>query len=333
MKIDKHGNKWRIRKTYKGKAYTVLLDEKPTIREAEKLLAEEIDKGSVTGAPSDSFQKAAERYFLLKSNILSPWTISSYKTILRALSDTFKTTKLTDIDGVTVQKEINDYSATHSPKSTRNAHGFISAILATYKPQLKLYTTLPQKAKIDYVTPSDDDVRRILAAVAGTRYEIPYRLAVFGLRRGEICALSTADLDGNALQINKTKVLDGDKHCYVIRPMPKTTESMRTVYIDDHLADLIRAKNGPVYDGDPHRLGKHLTELQEKLGIQHFRFHDFRAYFATKSDSLGIPKKSTLATGGWSSDRIFDRVYNRKLESEKAAANQIFASAVFHNDD
>lgn len=329
MKIDKHGKKWRIRKTYKGIPYTILLDEKPTIREAEQLLAAEIDKGSVVGTPSDSFQKAAERYFALKSNILSPWTINGYKTILRALSDGFKATKLTDIDGIVVQKEINDYSRSHSPKSTRNAHGFISAVLGTYKPQLKLYTTLPQKAKIDYTTPSDDDVQRIIDAVAGTRYEIPYRLAIFGLRRGEICAITSADLDGNALTINKTKVFDPNQKAYIIRDIPKTTESIRTVYIDDVLADLIRAKDGPVYDGDPHRLGKKLTEIQESLGIQHFRFHDFRAYFATKSESLGIPKKSTLATGGWSSDRIFDRVYNRKLENEKAAANQIFAEAVF----
>lgn len=329
MKIDKHGKKWRIRKTYKGITYTILLDEKPTIREAEQLLAAEIDKGSVVGTPSDTFQKASERYFALKSNILSPWTINGYKTILRALSDGFKATKLSEMDGTIVQKEINDYSATHSPKSTRNAHGFISAVLGTYKPQLNLYTTLPQKAKIDYTTPSDDDVRRIIEAVTGTRYEIPYRLAVFGLRRGEICALSTADLDGNALNINKTKVWDPESRRYVIRSIPKTTESIRTVYIDDVLAKLILAKDGPVYEGDPHRLGKKLTELQEKLDIQHFRFHDFRAYFATKSESLGISKKSTLATGGWSSDRIFDRVYNRRLENEKAAANQIFAEAVF----
>lgn len=329
MKIDKHGTKWRIRKTYKGIPYTILLDEKPTIREAEQLLAAEIDKGSVVGIPSDSFQKASERYFALKSNILSPWTINGYKTILRAFSDGFKATKLTDIDGIVVQKEINDYSRSHSPKSTRNAHGFISAVLGTYKPQLKLHTTLPQKAKYEYCTPSDDDVQRIIEAVTGTRYEIPYRLAIFGLRRGEICAITSADLDGNALTINKTKVFDPNQKAYIIRDIPKTTESIRTVYIDDVLADLIRAKNGHVYDGDPNRLGKKLTEIQNKLGIQHFRFHDFRAYFATKSESLGISKKSTLATGGWSSDRIFDRVYNRKLENEKAAANQIFADAVF----
>lgn len=329
MKIDKHGNKWRIRKTHKGKPYTMLLDEKPTMKEAEQLLAVEIDKGNVVGIPSDNFQKASERYFALKSNILSPWTINGYKTILRALSDGFKATRLTDIDGIVVQKEINDYSRSHSPKSTRNAHGFISAVLGTYKPQLKLHTTLPQKAKYEYCTPSDDDVQRIIEAVTGTRYEIAYRLAVFGLRRGEICALSSSNLDGNTILISKTKVWDSTSRCYVIRNIPKTTDSIRTVYIDDDLAELIRAKNGPVYDGDPHRLGKKLTELQEQLGIQHFRFHDFRAYFATKSESLGIPKKATLSTGGWSSDRIFDRVYNRRLENEKAAANQIYADAVF----
>lgn len=323
MNIEKRGNKYRITQDVNGIRYRVTIDHKPSKYEAEKLIHEQIESGSVVGNPSDSFQKAAEKYINLKNNILSPWTIRGYNTIIRALSDRFKQTKLSQIDAVTVQKEINDYSATHSPKSVRNAHGFISAVLSTYKPSLHLSTTLPQKAKFEPNTPSEDNVKQILDAVAGTRYEIPYRLACYGMRRGEICAITSDDLTENLLTINKAKVQSASGTWY-IRLMPKTFESNRTIYIDDGLADLIR-KQGKAYSGDPHRLYKHLVELQDQLGIEHFRFHDFRAYYASMAHALGIPDKYIMANGGWASSRIMDRVYKRTFADKQADSNRIIA--------
>lgn len=324
MTIDKHGNKWRIRESYQGTRYTVSLDHCPTKREAQELINKRIHEGQVSTDASDTFNTAAERYMELKSNILSPWTIIGYKTILRALTDRFKGTKLINLDEVTVQKEINDYSAAHSPKSTRNAHGFISAVLRTYKPQLTLHTTLPQKSKFEPNTPSENDIKTIIKAAAGTPYELVFRLGCYGMRRGEICAITSADLDGNMLRINKAKVKDGKK--YIIRDMPKTTESNREIYIDDALADMIRAADGEVYPGDPDRINKKLTELQKKLDIPHFRFHDLRAYYASMAHALGIPDAYIMANGGWSSSRIMDRVYKRALAEKQANANRSIAA-------
>ena len=65
----------------------------------------------------------------------------------------------------------------------RNYHGFISSVLKTFRPNLILNTTLPQKVKNEPYVPSDDDIKRILAEASGTRFEIPIMLACFGLRR------------------------------------------------------------------------------------------------------------------------------------------------------
>ena len=71
--------------------------------------------------------------------------------------------------------------------------------------------------------------------VRDTRYYIPYRLAVYGLRRGEICAITALDIsDANILTVNKDKVYNSEKK-WVIKPYPKTTDSQRTIYIDDGL--------------------------------------------------------------------------------------------------
>ena len=322
MTIDKHGNKWRIRELYNGIRYTVTLDHKPTRREAQDLINERINNGQVS--TSDTFQKAAESYTELKSNILSPWTINGYNTILRALSDNFKNTKLSNLDGIAVQKEINKYSATHSPKSTRNAHGFISAVLKVYKPNMSLCTSLPQKAKFEPNTPSEDDIKRIIDAAAGSQYEIVFRLGCYGMRRGEICAITSADINGNMLKINKAKVKDGKT--FIVRPMPKTTESNREIYIDDKLADMIRSKDGEIYPGNPDRINKRLTEIQKNLGIEHFRFHDLRAYYASMAHALGIPDAYIMANGGWSSPNIMNRVYKRAFAEKQAQANMSIAN-------
>ena len=323
MTIEKHGNKWRIRERNNGVLFIVSVDHKPTKREAQELINKRISEGQVRADASDTFKMAAERYMELKSNILSPWTINGYKTILRALSDSFTATKLINLDEIVVQKEINDYSSTHSPKSTRNAHGFISAVLSVYKPQLTLHTTLPQKAKFEPKTPSEDDIKKIIEAAAGTPYEVVFRLGCYGMRRGEICAITSADIDGNMLRINKAKVKDGTK--YIVRPMPKTTESNREIYIDDKLAAMIRNADGEVYPGDPDRINKRLTELQHKLKIEHFRFHDLRAYYASMAHALGIPDAYIMANGGWASNRIMDRVYKRAFADKQAEANKSIA--------
>ena len=324
MTIEKHGNKWRIRERCNGVLYMVSVDHKPTKHEAQELISQRISEGQVRSDASDTFETAAVRYMELKCNILSPWTINGYKTILRAFSDGFKTTKLINVDAVVVQKEINDYSATHSPKSTRNAHGFISAVLSVYKPQMTLRTSLPQKSKFEPNMPSEDDIKRIIEAAAGSQYEIVFRLGCYGMRRGEICAISSLDLDGNMLRINKAKVKDGKQ--YIIRPMPKTTESNREIYIDDALADMIRSADGEIYPGDPDRINKRLTELQRKLGIEHFRFHDLRAYYASMAHALGVPDAYIMANGGWSSTRIMDRVYKRTFAEKQAEMNKAIAT-------
>ena len=208
MTIEKHGNKWRIRERYKGKLYMVSVDQKPTQREAQRLIDEKIEQYDYAPKSGMTMQGACNAYLALKSNILSPTSIRAYRSIMRNLSETFMYNKLDTITPLDVQKEINDYSVNHTPKTTRNVHGFISAVLATYKPSMSLHTSLPQKVKYEAYTPSEDEVKQVLSEVAGTDYEIAYRLGCYGMRRSEICAIVASDLDGNFLSITKAKVQD-----------------------------------------------------------------------------------------------------------------------------
>ena len=324
MTIEKNGNKWRISEMRNGKRYRVSVDYKPTQKQARQLMDEKISTNIVTNDLRDTFAASAEKYIKIKYNVLSPSTIRSYYSMLSNMSDSFKRRKTADISQEDVQKEINDYTVGHSPKSTANLHGFISAILGVYRPGLILHTTLPQKVKFDAVTPSEDTVKRVLKEIKGTDFEIAFRLGVYGLRRGEICALSAADLDGNMLTINKSKVKN-ERGQWVIKQIPKTTGSQRTIYIDDELADLLR-RTGAAFSRCPNKLNDKLGAVLRSLGMPVFRFHDLRAYYASMAHALGIPDAYIMANGGWTSTNILNRVYKRTFAEMQADSNKAIAN-------
>ena len=323
MTIEKHGNKWRITEMHDGIRYRISVDDKPTKKEALELLRQKIDTASPSKDPKDTFSISARKYIDIKYNVLSPSTIRSYYTILNSLSDRFRKTKTNNITPELVQKEINDYSATHSAKSTSNMYGFISSVLGLYRPALTLNPTLPQKVKYEAFTPTEDHIKTLLTAVKGTDYEIAFRLGVYGLRRGEVCAITSADLDGNLLSINKSKILNEDSH-WVIKPFPKTTSSQRVIYIDTYLADLIR-KQGVAFPYEPNWLTHQFKAILKRLGLPHFRFHDLRAYYASMAHSLGVPDVYIMANGGWSSPNILNRVYKRAMEDKQNEVNKAIA--------
>ena len=192
MTIEKHGNKWRIRERYKGKLYMVSVDEKPSERQAQRLIDEKIEQCDYNPKGGMTMQNACNAYIALKSNILSPSTIKAYKSVINSISTNLLEKKIDEITPLDVQKEVNDYSVNHTPKTTRNLHGFISAVLSTYKPSMHLNTTLPQKTKFEAYTPSEDEIKRILNTVAGSEYEIAYKLGCYGMRRSEICAIDSS---------------------------------------------------------------------------------------------------------------------------------------------
>ncbi len=183
MKIEKlPSGSYRIRKTYKGKTYAVIFDYKPTQKEAMQAMAAELDK--VQGKhESMTFRIAAEEYIESKRNVLSPTTIRGYISALRMVSEKFQENNVHDITAIDIQTEINRLAKEHSPKTVRNYHGFISAVLGTFCPNLKISTTLPQKIKNEPYIPSDEDVRRILEHAKGTEYEIPLVAMGYAVRK------------------------------------------------------------------------------------------------------------------------------------------------------
>ena len=321
MRIEKRSNgSYRVRKQIYGKKVVLNFDHKPSQQEVFTALAE-----YDTSAAKDSFFSCAQSYISSKSNVLSPSTIKGYTSVLNSIPESFGKMRISNIKQTDIQLLINEYAVNHTPKTVRNLHGFVSAVLRQFRPNMNIYTTLPQKREYEHYTPTENDIRMILEETKGNPfYHIPFQLGIMGLRRSEICALTLDDIDGNILSINKALVKDVDNK-WVVKTT-KTAAGTRKIYIPDNLVAEIR-EYGKIFDGNPTSLLYGLNKYQKKLGLSQFRFHDLRHFFASYAHSQGISDADIMATGGWKSDYTMKQVYRHALNLEKSQ-RQIFDNLI-----
>ena len=166
----------------------------------------------------------------------------------------------------------------------------------------------------------------ILKASKGTPYHIAFQLAVLGLRRSEICGVTIDDIKGNILTIDKAKVYDEDYN--LVTKDTKTTESTREIYLPAKLVKEIK-KAGTIFDYKPQALTRALHKFQDKLGLERFRLHDFRGYFASYAHSQGIPDVYIMKMGGWKTDYVMKSVYRDALKDKNEEIQKKIASEIF----
>ena len=324
MQIEKlPSGSYRVRQQYNKKLYSVVIDHKPTQKEALELLSE-LMKDDVVD-PS-AFSSAAERYIKLKANILSPRTIREYELLPKRLPEWFQRMSVSQITADSVQQCINELSASCSPKTVRSLHGFISAVLKRARPHLMLNTTLPKLQKKEPYIPKKEDLQAILKEAEGTQYSIPIRLACYGLRRGEICALEISDLDASDV-IHITKDLVQDSSSNWVKKPPKTPGSVRDVPIDHELAEEIR-KQGYVFQGFPGTISNFLARTQKKLGLEHFSIHKLRHLFSSILLDKGYDLKTIQELGGWQGSETVMKVYLHSLKLKDEEKRRQIASDI-----
>lgn len=316
MKIEKRSSGYRIQKMINGKRHSITFDHKPTKREIDEWVASKIVAPvTAQNAPNKTFFECANKYLDIKENVISASTYRSYRCTLNAMNDDFKQMLLSDIDQIAVQKYVNDLSAIRAPKTVRNHHAFISAVLQTFMPDFVLHTTLPQKDSKEMYIPTAEDIRILLDACHDSPYWICFKLGTYGLRRSELCALKyPEDFDGTTIHITKALVYGDDKKWHT--KSTKTTGSERDIVISDELLQRIQDQ-GYVYNHYPDRILDNLHRYQDRLGLPRFRFHDLRHFFATEMSRV-LPEQDWLKLGGWASPHVAKKVYRHsRIEKDK----------------
>lgn len=326
MKIEKTpSGSYRVRQQYNKKRYIVTFDHKPNQREIIEAFSTKIHKAPVRARMT--FKEACAEYVNIKENILSVRTIREYKLYVSRYPEWFVSMLVDQIEQNDIQRCVNELSSTLSPKTVRCLHGFISAVLRTFRPDMVIYTTLPQKKRTEPYIPTQEEVKRILEYTKehAPHFYIPIVLACYGLRRSEIMAITSSDIDGTMLHINKALVENSEGEWIV--KSTKTEMSTRDLYIPKDVADQIR-KQGYAYRGGPQSISNYLRRTQTALNMPPFSLHKLRHYFASVLSSQGVPDADIMALGGWKTDAVMKTVYRHAMSAKTDEGKRNIAALI-----
>lgn len=316
MKIEKiNENYYRIRKTIDKKLYTITFDHKPNQKEIMQSFNNAIlrPKSTETG----TLITYCYKYIDSKSNLLKSSTKRGYNLIINNLPDWLSKKKLKDITESDIERYVNDMAAALSPKSIKNRYSFVVSVLKKYNKSFTCSVTLPVIPVSDSYIPTNDDIKAIIKAIEGTKYEIPIKLACLGLRQSEIGGLTIDDIYDGKAHIHQA-LTQGENNQWVLEKTNKTSKSTRTVTLPADLYQKI-LDQGYIYNGSMHTIYDVLKRTCQKLNIPQISIHKLRHFFASYCHDIGISDAVILDLGGWETDHVMKSVYRHAMETEKAA--------------
>ena len=288
-----------------------------TRKEAEFLAAQYAASRKSTVSKDRTLADAYARYIEIKKNTLSPATVRDYSRAAKADFPELMPLRLSRLTQEAVQSAVNVMSANHSPKSVRNAHGLLSAVLSMFAPEIRLNTRLPQSRKPDLYVPTEQEVEKLVRSIRGTELEKAVLLAAFGsLRRSECSALMISDIEGDIIHVNKAIVLGVDKQWTL--KQPKSKAGYRDIKMPGFVIERLKpAPNGRIVNIMPVTITDYFADARRKFNLPHFRFHDLRHYQASILHAMGVPDKYIMERGGWSTDSTLKNIYQHTMSDKR----------------
>lgn len=289
----------------------------PTKKQAELQALEWKNKHDRHQIANLTVYEAVEGYISAKEGVLSPSTIRGYVKILKNNYTPIGNVRIDKLTSETLQIFISDLSKEKSPKTVRNIYGLLVAAIGLYLPDKVFRITLPQKSIKKEFSPSNEDVSALYES-ASPELKKCIALAAFGsLRRGEICALTFSDLNGNTLSITKD-MIQGKDNKWVVKDIPKTAASVREVRLPQKVVDLLGSgepNEKIIKYKTPGSITQCFTKLRDRTGVN-IHFHQLRKFYASIGAVLGIPDTFLSDFGGWSkSSKVMKDVYQHKIVS------------------
>jgi integrase len=187
----------------------------------------------------------------------------------------------------------------------------------------------PAAVKTTKRTLKAEEITTLLARVTGTQYEVAWRLALYGLRRGELCGLRWEDIEGEQLAIARTrssvdgKIIETDPKSYAsARALPLTVALKAALGRARKLQAAQRIRLGQDYADSgyvvvdeggipphPDWVSDEWTRTLVAAGVQRVRLHDGRHTCATTMAQEGAPAVVIAAWLGHASAEFAQRTY------------------------
>ena len=310
MYIEKRSNKlYRVVVKQNKTTYRLDFSFKPT----KKDIYEKLERKIAENDPKNKrFIEYAKLYVSTKSNILSPTTIYDYTKSIEYIPSMLLDAKLSDIDHVLLQQAINILANRKGARTVQKIKTFILSVLRIYRPDSAFKVFIPKVIKKAQYLPTIEDVSKIIEHARNTQYESALLLAAFGLRKSEICGLTTDDIYENYIIIRQVKIRVGNK--FVLKDTTKNHDKNPIVYIPKEILDRIR-KIG-LYTGYPDAITTYLYRTQKKLNIPKFSVHKLRHFYPSLLHLYGVPDKYAMKQGRWKTNQVLKEVYQDTYDSE-----------------
>lgn len=201
------------------------------------------------------------------------------------------------------------------------------------------------RSRREALTP--ESARRILAAVAGDRYEAGFALAFIGLRAGEILGLAWQDLHLDAATATVSYELKGSGET-ATRHQLKTEASEATVPLPPFVVGRLRAHLGRQEaerpDGIPDDglvfvtprgfavngswLTKHFQALLERAGLPRMRLHDLRHGAASLLVGAGVHPRIAQELLRHASSKTTMEIYSHVSAGQQRDAVDVLQRAI-----
>lgn len=318
---------WRTRVGYTGadgsrhtRSFTAR-----TKKEAEFLAAEfAMEKDRLADSDRWTLAEACDQYIELKRPVLSPTTIQGYEYNRRYSFQSIMDIPIDKITSVMLQKAVNEESmrkpankaGTISPKSVKNAYGFISAVLAKYLPDRTFRVDLPKiPRKIRRQLPSPAEIYQ---AVKGTRMELPVLLAMWlSFTESEIRGLTKSkSIDGDYITIREVVVVV--EAMDIRKEMAKEVTRNRRHRMPSRIKELVgKAEGDIIVPMTPSMLLKGLKKCLREADLPVITFHDLRHINASVMAMLHVPDVYAQERGGWKTDHVMKTVYTETFSQER----------------
>lgn len=314
---------WRGRMTIKGKRVSITAPtERQYYAKAKEMKAEmqaEQDK-----RPPVTLRECCDSYLEKRRESMSPASFRFYSETYDKHFQKFMHQNIYDIDFQTLIDAEKTSSITGrklSAKTIKNAYGALSPALKEYGVVPSVVLPKIPKQTRPYLTDKQIDV--FLEEIKGRSWEIGALLALHGLRRSEVYAVTKKDIHDGKIHVEGTVVKSVDGFIY--SDTNKTSAAVRDVPIMiDRLQELVDASESdldkPLVTTHPNGLYGRINDACERRGLPKVGVHGLRRSFASLMYREGIGEHEAMRLGGWSDYQTMHNIYIQISDEENNEA-------------
>lgn len=280
---------------------------------AEYLAGRDVKKKKLPPAPEMTLRELLDAYIAKYRAVWSPVTVRGYCSIRDNRFVAVMDTKLRDIDDW--QKVISEEAAGLKGKTVKNAWSCVCAAMRDVG-MTPPKVVLPKYVSKERPFLTSDEIRRLVAAVRGSKYEIPILLGLHGLRRSEIAALAwdRVDLKKGVIRVEGALV-PGEDNKYVFKETNKSAAGSRSVPIMiPQLHAALEAvpkadRTGPIVRCHINTIYKVVNRICEEQGLPLIGAHGLRHSAASLAHFVGVPAHEAQLIFGWEDPATMRKIY------------------------